>query len=203
MHRHSAQLSVRIGLAGSGEHGLVGLVRFAAHAEHVLLVAVEVALGEALAGEGLLQKLHLLGGGLAVLPQGLAVDPGDDGGVFRPLHPSLDLQAGHPRLLQLLQPIGQAAVLQAQGILVHTPGEGVGHPAGLGAHTPVAAAPPDEAGHVALAGVAEAQRAVAEDLRLDAGVFCNKADLLQAQLPGQHRSRQAKLRRRFHAGKIM
>ena len=88
-------------------------------------------------------------------------------------------------------------------MLVHAAGEGVGHAAGLGAHAPVAAAPPDEGGHVTLAGVAEAQRAVAEDLRLNAGMLGDKTDLLQAQLPGQHGSRQAKLRRRFHAGKIM
>ena len=203
MHRHPPQFAIGIGLAGGGEHGLVCLVRVAADAEHVLLVAVEIALGEALPGKGLFQQLHLLCGGLAVLPQGLAVDPGDDGGVFRPLHPSLDLQAGHPRLLQLLQPVGQAAVLQAQGMLVHAAGEGIGHAAGLGTHAPVAAAPSDEGGHVTLAGVAEAQRAVAEDLRLNAGMLGDKTDLLQAQLPGQHGSRQAKLRRRFHAGKIM
>ena len=51
--------------------------------------------------------------------------------------------------------------------------------------------------------MAEAQRAVAEDLRLDAGVLGDKLDLLQAQLPGQHRPGQPHLRRGFHAGEVM
>ena len=198
VHRHPSQLPLRVALPGQGEHLLRVLVGLAPHAEHVLQIPVEVALGEALAGEGPLQRLHLLGGGLAVLLEGVGVDSGDDGGVLRALHAALDLHAGDPRLLQLLEPVHQTVVLEGEGVVVHAAAQGILQTAGLGAHAPVAAALADERGHIALARMAEAQRPVDEDLRLDGRVFGDEADLFDAQLPGQHRPRHAQLRRGLH-----
>ena len=203
MDGHSSELPVGIGLPGGGEDGLVGPVAGIPDAEHVLFVPVEIALGKALAGEGLLQQLHLLLGGLAVLLQGLGIDAGDDGHVLRPLHPALDLHAGHAHFLQLPEPGGQAVVLQAQGVIVHGAAHGVLHPAGLGAHAPVAAAAADQGGHIALAGIAHAQGAVDKDLDLDGAVAADIGDLLPAQLPGQHHPAHAHLRRGLDPGQIV
>ena len=203
MHGNPAQLPLGVGPAGQGEHLLRILVLLLAGAEHILLVPGVIALGEALAGEGLFQGNHLLLGGLALLLDGLGIDFGDDGGILRPLHAPLDLHAGHPCLLQLLQPVHQAVVLEGHGIVVHAAAQAVLHPAGLGAHTPVAAAAADEAGHIALPGMAEAEGAVDENLRLNGGVLGNELDLLEAQLPGQYRPGQAHFGGGLHPGQVM
>ena len=51
--------------------------------------------------------------------------------------------------------------------------------------------------------MAEAQGAVDEDLRLDGGVLRNKADLVKAQLAGQHSPCHAELGGRLHARKVV
>ena len=93
MHRHAAHLALGVLLAGCCEYLVRVLVRLRAHAEHIELVADEVALSEALTGKGLLQQLHLLFIGVALLADSLGVDAGDYAGVLRTLHASLYLEA--------------------------------------------------------------------------------------------------------------
>ena len=88
-------------------------------------------------------------------------------------------------------------------MVVHPAAQGILQAAGLGAHAPVAAALADEGGHVALAGMAEAERPVDKDLGLDGGAPGDIADLLIAQLPGQHRPGHAQLRRGLHALQVV
>ena len=84
-------LPVFIGGPGLGVQ-LPGLFPLLTHAEHVRPLPVQIiALGKALAGEGLLQLLQLLRRGLPVFPQGPGVDAGDDGHILGPLHPALQL----------------------------------------------------------------------------------------------------------------
>ena len=203
MHGDTAQLPVRVGAAGGGKYFIRIRILFLPDAEHVLLVAVKIALSESLAGKGALQQLHLLGGGAAALLYGLGIYPGDDAGIFGPLHAPFYLHAGDPRLFYLLKPGGKAVVLQGEGVIVHTAAQTVLHTAGLGAHAPVAAAPAYEAGHVALAAVAEAQGPVDKYLRLDGGVGGDELNLLQAQLSCQDRPCKPHFRRRFHTRQIM
>ena len=51
--------------------------------------------------------------------------------------------------------------------------------------------------------MAEAQRAVDEDLRLYGGVFRDVPYLLEAELSREHRARQPHLRRRLYAGEVV
>ena len=200
---HAAHLALGVGLAGRGVELVdVGLALLA-HAEHVLLLAGEVAVGEALAREALLQALHLLPARQAALPEGLGVDLRDDGSIFGALHAPFDLEAGDARLLQLLQVLDEAVVLEGERIVVHAPAERVLQAAGLRAHAAVAAAAADEAGHVALAGVAEAERPVHEDLRLHGAVLRDEADLLEAQLARQYDALHAELGRGLHAREVV
>ncbi len=151
MHGNAAQLPLGIALAGKGEELFGVLVRFLAAAEHVLFITVEVALSEALTGEGLFKRLHLLVRGLAVLLERLGIYLRDYRGVLGALHPALDLEAGDARVLELAQPVDKAVVLEGHGVIVHAPAEAVLHAAGLGAHAAVAAAAAYERGHIALA----------------------------------------------------
>ena len=144
MHRDAAQLALGIALAGEGEELFSVLIRFLAAAEHVLFIAVEVALGEALTGEGLFKRLHLFGRGLALLLERLGIYLRDYRGVFWALHSALDLEAGDTRVLQLAQPVDKAVILEGHGVIVHAPAEAVLHTAGLGAHAAVAAAAANE-----------------------------------------------------------
>ena len=186
-HGGLAVLPALIGGAGLGKE-LSGVLPLLAGAEHVgPLLVQEVALGEALAGEGGLQLPQLLRRGLPALPEGVGVHPGDDGHVLGALHAALQLQAGHPHVLQLLQVAHQGHVLQGEGVLVRPLAPAVFQPAGLGAQPPVAAAAPDQGGQVALARVAHAQRPVAEHLDLNGGILADVRDLVPAQLPGQDR----------------
>ena len=88
-------------------------------------------------------------------------------------------------------------------MVVHPSAEAVLQAAGLGAHAAVAAALADEGGHITLARVTEAQGPVYKDLRLDGGIFGNEADLLQAQLPCQHRAGHSQLRGGFRALEVV
>ena len=61
-----------------------------------------------------------------------------------------------------------------------------GQAAGACTGAPVAAAPAQKGGHIALAAHAHAQRTVDEALGLDAAVLCDVLHLGQAQFPRQH-----------------
>ena len=164
--------------------GILGLVL--PDAEHPRAeVSGIIAVGEALAVEGIQQGLLHIAGHIALV-QGLPVDPGDGGHIFGLLHPALQLQGGHAHLLQILQIVHQAVVLQAQGVLVLASAEAVGQAAGLGAAAPVAGAAADGGGEIALAGIAHTQGAVGKNLDFDGGIFTDMADLLPAQLPAEH-----------------
>ena len=187
MDRLLPVFSALIGGPGLGVQLHGGLLLLAG-AEHLRPLPVQkIPLGKALAGEGGLQLGHFLRRGLPLLPQGPGVYAGDDGHILRPLHPPLDLQTGHAHLLQLPQMAGQRHILQGQGVLVRPAAPAVLHPAGLGTQAPVAAAPPDEGGQVALPGVAHTQGPVDKGLDLNGGVGADIFDLVPAQLPGQHR----------------
>ena len=63
----AAQLAVNISLSGVGKHTLGVPVRLAAHAVHILFIAVKIALCEASARESVLKGLYLVGGRGSVL----------------------------------------------------------------------------------------------------------------------------------------
>ena len=195
VHVHPAHLAGGIGPPGLVEELVGVLVGLAADAEHVVPPAGIVAVGKAVAREGEAQLFHVLFRRGHALVHRAVVDLRDDGGVLRALHAPLDLDAADAVGLQLAQMIDKAVVLQRQGVFLRAAAHAVLHPAGLGAHAAVAAAPPDQGGHVALAAVAEAERAVDEDLRLDGGVGGDGADLAAVQLSGEHHPLHAELRR--------
>ena len=68
-----------------------------------------------------------------------------------------------------------------------------GQAAGACTGAPVAAAPAQKGGHIALAAHAHAQRTVDEALSLDAAVLCDVLHLGQAQLTRQHHPGKAQL----------
>ena len=109
---HQRGLAGLVGLAGGLEPlGILG--GFLAGAEHGFVdTAGVVAVGKALAVEGGHQRVHH---GLGDNPfvQSLAVNGGDGGHVFRPLHPALQLHGDHAHGLHFLQIMHQAVVLQA------------------------------------------------------------------------------------------
>ena len=98
----------------------------------------QIAVGKAVPGEHLLQLLQFILGWLPLLHQRSFVDAGDQCGIFRPLHAAFDFQGMDAGLLQVLQVLRHAGILQAEGITRASAGEAVLHPAGLGAQTPVA-----------------------------------------------------------------
>ena len=198
LHRNAGAFPLLIGGLGLREQ-LPGGLGLLPHAKHIRPGPAQVvAVGEALPGKGLLQLAQLLRGGLPALPEGIGVHLGDDIDVLRPLHAALDLRAGHPHLLKLPQMPRQGHILEGQGVAVGQIPEAVGQAAGLGAHTPVAAAPADDGGQEALPGVAHTQRPVDEHLDLDGGVLADVGDVRPGQLPGQHRPGDAQIRGLLH-----
>ena len=142
------------------------------------------------------QGLALSGGIDAV-----AVGPCDDGGIVGRLGPALQLDAVHPGIHEVAQVVDHAHIpgvhdvgaffvlenreVFSGALFLH---QGVLIAAGLGAGAPVGV----PAGHVvaekASAGVADAHGPVAEglDLQVLRDLLTDAADLLQAQLSGQH-----------------
>ena len=174
------RLAGLVGLTGRLNPGRVFL-GLLANAEHLPVhPAGIVAVGEALTVKGGEQSL-LHGPGYLTLVQGLAVDSGDGGHVFGPLHPAFQLDGGNTHLLQFLQVVDQAVVLQAQGVFFLPMGIAVALAAGLGTAAPVAGPAADEGGHIALTGVAHTQCAVTEDFDLDGRLGADIADLFSAQ----------------------
>ena len=182
---HKGGLPCLIGLPG-GLKPFAVVVVLLPHAEHFgIHPACIVAVGEALTVEGGVQGVHH-GLGDGHLVQRLAVDGGDGGHVFRPLHPAFQLQRDHAHFLQLPQIGNQAVVFQTQGVFFLPVGVAVALAAGLGAAAPVAGAAADHGGHVALAGIAHAQRAMDEDFNFNGRVGADVADFLPAQLPAEN-----------------
>ena len=164
-----------------------------------------VAAREAAAVEYLHQLLAgLLVGGIVVVRvqqvERPAIGRGDRVDVLRPLEPPLQLERRHARLAQLHERVQRHQILRGQQVALraHRPLQSIGQAAGLGALTPVAAAAAHEAGKQALPRAAHAQRAVAEDLDLDARVRA-LGDFLQVHLPRQHRARKARVQRELRA----
>lgn len=125
--------------------------RFLPDTEHMLARLVpKVAVREALAGKGLLQRPLFPAGGIAALPDGAGINLCDHGHILRPLHASLDFGAGNAHLLQLPQVLGQRHVLQGEQRLLSHRAPAVVEPAGLSAHAPVAASAADDGGEEAL-----------------------------------------------------
>ena len=173
------------------------------HTEHLPPGAVpEIAVAESLTGKGQPQLLQFFLCRLPPLPDGGGVDAGDDGDVLRPLHPSLDLDAGHAHLVQLLQMTGQRHILQGQQRAVRLVAPAVAQAAGLGAQAAVAAPAADDGGEKALAGVAHALRAVNKGLDLNGGVGADVGDLVGGQLPRQHRPGAAQVGALAHAVEV-
>ena len=205
LHGHAAALAVGIRLARGGEHLLGLAVRLGrAGAEHVRpLLAEQVALREALTRERQREPVVFLRRGHAVLMDAAGVHVRDHGDVLRPLHAALDLHAGDARVGELLQVVCQAVVAQAQRVLVHAAAHAVLHAARLRAGAAVAAAAADERTHIALAGIAEAQRPVHEHLGFNARVLRDEADLLERELAREHGAGDAHLGRGLDPGEIV
>ena len=104
--------------------------------------------------------------------QGLAVDAGDVGDVFRRFEPAFDFQRGDAGADQLRQHFQPGEILRAEQIFPvaerHRLAVGdqiVGHPAGLRAFAAVGRASAQRFARQALAGIGDAERAVNEDLQ--------------------------------------
>ena len=172
-------------------------------AEHLrALVPGKVAVGKALPGKNRLQPGKLLRRGRAALCQRLFINAGDQRGIFRPLHAALDLQGMDAGLLQLGKMLRQGKILQAQRMLHALAGKAVGHPAGLGAQAPVAAAAADHGGHQALAGTGDAQRSMHESLQLRTQPGA-APDFFEFHFPGQYHPGKAPAGQIFHPGRVM
>ena len=185
---HGNQLGGLVIPRPGGGKQFLGFRLLLSHAEHVgALVPHKVPVGEALAGEGGGELGHLFRSGLPALPQGVGVHLGDHPHILRPLHPALDLGAGHPHVLELFQVPGQGHVLEGQGVAVCLALPAVAQAAGLGAQATVAAAATQHRGEEALARVAHAQGPVDKGLDLNGGVGTDVGNFLAGQLPGQHR----------------
>ena len=194
---HQRGFSRLVGLPGSLKP-LAVLPGLLADAEHLLVhPAGVVAVGKALAVEGGHQGVHH-GSGHRPLVQGLAVNRGDGGHIFRPLHPAFQLDGGHAHGLQLLQVVHQAVVLQAQGILFLPPAVAVALAAGLGTPAPVTGPSADHRGHIALPGIAHAQRSMGKYLNFNGRAGADVADLLPGQLPAQNHPAHAHGRAQLH-----
>ena len=113
------------------------------------------------------------------------------GDIFRALHAPLDLEACNAHIHHLRHKGREVRVLQAQRMAVRPAGKAVGQTAGLGAGAAVAAAPPDDGRHLALAAVAHAQRAVDERFDLDGAFLADFGDLPARKLAREHRARHA------------
>ena len=202
--RHAVPLAIGVLFPRCGEQPVdLSPVRVLADAEHVLLIALEIALREALAGKSQAQRFHVVTRHALALVQNLGIDSGDNADILGALHAPFDLDAADARVLELLQMLDQAVVLERHRIIVHIAAETVLHAAGLGAHAAVAAAPADQGRHIALTGMAEAERAVDKNLGLDARVPADKPDLLKTQLAGEHGAGKAHLGRGLDPGETV
>ena len=190
-------------------HGLAAVVRalvahhpVVGHAEQIGVgeVAVEGALEPPMDRVVLLRRERLARDGRV---DGLSVGPDDLIYVVGRLHAALDLERAHARADHLVDVVDGAVVLRAQGARAAHAAHRLGHArrghvrnrhelallvnelirqaARLGAQAAVGRAPARQRAHHAHAGVAEAQRAVAEALELHA-LLGNARDLGQRQL---------------------
>ena len=183
-HRHPLRLHIFIGSAGSLQQSGAALLG-AADAEHLRAdLSLIIPLSKALAGEDRPQRLSALLTDLSLVYR-RAVDAGHGGHVFRPLHASLQLDAGNAHDLQLAQIVDQAIILQAQRVFFLKPVKAVGQTAGLGALAPVSAPAADDRRHIALPGMAHTQRAVDKHLDLHRAVAADKVNVFFGQFPGQ------------------
>ena len=202
-HRNPLGLPVLIGLAGLGEE-VPGIGLLLPDAEHLRPgVPGIVPVGEALPGESPPQGLHLFRGGLPVLPQGGGVHPGDHGHILGPLHPALQLQAGHPHLAQLPQVSGQRHVLQREGIAVGPSVPAVAQAAGLGTQAPVAAASAQNRGEKALSRVTHAQGAVAKNFDFNGGALADEFNGVPGELPGEDHTGHAQVGHLLHSVQVV
>ena len=201
MHRHIHQWVFRplIALAGCAHPGgFVALVL--PNAKHIVARPPGIiTVRKTLAVKGRHQGIHHLLGQLFAI-QCPAVHIGDDCHIFRPLHPTFQLQRCYAHAVELPQMGDQTVVLQAQRVPVFPAAVTVALAAGLGAPSPIAAAAANGGGQIALAGIAHAQCAVTEDLDLNGRMLADIANLLPAQFPAEHHPAQTPGRAQQHAG---
>ena len=136
-----------------------------------------------------------------MLAQEPCVDLRHGGNVLRALHAPFDLEARDAHVHHLRHEGREVRVLQAQRMAVRPAGKAVGQTAGLGAGTTVAAAPPDDGRHLALAAITHAQRAVDKRFDLDGAFLADFGDLPARKLAREHRARHAETSRFFDARK--
>ena len=174
-----------VGGPGQGKE-VLRLLRFPPHAEHLPAGLLDkIAVGKPVPRKRQPKLLQLLRGRLPVFPDGSGIDPRDHRHILRAFHAALQLHAGHPQLLQLPQVPRQGHVLEGEWVFVGLAAPAVGQAAGLGAHAPVPAPPPDDGGEKALAGVAHTQGPVYEHFNFNGGVGADIGDLGPVQLSGE------------------
>ena len=195
LHRHAGALAaVKLAQHGQGLFGQLG-VGFAAHTEHRAVdFAVQIPGGETGAAESVLQQVAVVGAALAARQTG--ADRRRH--ILRRAETTLYFCRCYAKRLQLVQLVDGRVILE--GKVMQPPGlalrQGVGfkgQTAGSRTRAPVAAAPAQKGGHIALAAHAHAQRTVDEALSLDAAVLCDMLHLGQAQLTRQHHPGKAQL----------
>ena len=182
---HKALLRSLIGLP-DGFHPSGVLALFLPDAKHMASDSAGiVAVSKALPVKGSIKLIH----------HGFGDFAGVDGGpvylrhcshIFRPLHPSLQLEGGHTHIFQLLHVVYQTVILETQGVAVLPAVIAVALTAWLGAAAPVSGPSADCRRQIALTGIAHAQCAVTEHFNFDGGVLADIADLLTAQLPAEN-----------------
>ena len=113
--------------------------------------------------------------------------------VFRALHAAFHLQGSDAGFQKIGNTADADHVFQGKNVIsfvvpyfmifVH---QMVRHAAGLGTGAPVSAAAADEAGHEALAGIADAESPMDEDFDFHSRLVHNVPDFRKGQFPGQH-----------------
>ena len=190
--RHEPQIFLFIARANLAEPVLGPSCVFGPRAKHLASAhAAIVALGEAVARESEGELFLLVLRRRAMLAQEPRVDLRHGGDVLRALHAPLNLEARDAHVHHLRHEGREVRVLQAQRMAVRPAGKAVGQTAGLGAGATVAAAPPDDGGHLTLAAVTHAQRAVDERFDLNGAFFADLGNFLTVQLAREHRARHA------------
>ena len=190
--RHEPQIFLFIARANLAEPVLGPSCIFGPRAEHLASAHTAVVpLGKAVAREGEGELFLLVLRRRAMLAQKARVDLRHGGDVLRALHAPLDLEARDAHVHHLRHEGREVRVLQAQRMAVRPAGKAVGQTAGLGARAAVAAAPPDDGGHLTLAAVTHAQRAVDKSFDLNGAFLADFGDLPARKLAREHRARHA------------
>ena len=179
----------------------VGIVVFIfADAEHIRagltgIIAVGKALTVKCGGEGVQHFLRNFAG-----IQGLTVYRRNSGHIFRTFHTAFQLQGSNAQLLQVVQIVDQAVVLQTQGVLAVVTAVTVALAARLSTAAAVAGTAANGGRQIALTGIAHTQRTVSKNLNLNGRIFADVGNIFPTQFAAEHHAGHAHGCAEQHAG---